>query len=299
MLVAKTLSTLRVNTFQLLSSTQSGHTLVELLVAMGLSLFMMAGVVQVFSSSSHTFAMISEQSLLQENGRVALGFIERQARRAGFMENINADSFSDSTRRNVQIFPLIEAFDNSQVSFAAGAVVTGLDNSSVRGVKDGSDIVHIRYQKSERTLFRDCLNTRLHGADEAVIVSFFVHEDGRLRCRGARHSDGVRRAQDLVEGVEDMQILYGVDIDAELPIKADKFVTAREIDLNPAGESEWLYVVSIKIALLVNSGQKRESATRGDGAEREYQLFGENRVFSDGKMRGVFSQSVNFRNRSF
>lgn len=266
-----------------------GHTLVELLIAMALALFMMSGVIQVFTSSSKTFSAVTEQVLMQENGRFALGFIERQLRRAGFIENISVAKYRDQFQRENILFPRLENFDDSAVAFEAGAVVTGLNNASVDNVKAGSDIIHIRYQRSEQIIFRDCINTRLDDRYKDVVITFFISENNKLRCRGVW---SVRGSRELIEGIEDMQILYGVDSDGDIPIRADKYANASELT-----EDEWLKVVAIKIAVLAESGSAQGSFSGGE--EREYQLYDETRNFSDGKLRAVFFQTIQIRNRSF
>lgn len=275
--------------YRLKNNSECGHTLVELLIAMALALFMMTGLVQVFSSSSKTFASVSDQVLMQENGRFALSFIERQLRRAGFIEHVSVSKYSDQYQRENLIFPRLENFDASEVAFQAGAVVTGLDDVSIDNVKEGSDIIHIRYQRSERVIFRDCINTRLDDRYKDVVISFFISEDNKLRCRGVW---SVRGSRELIEGIEDMQVLYGVDSDGDMPVRVDKYVNAGELSAD-----EWLKVVAVKITILADAGGAGRRLAVGE--EHEYQLFEETRSFTDGKIRAVFFQTIEFRNRSF
>ena len=53
---------------------QRGLTLVELMVAMLLGVFLIGGVMQIFISSKQTYRMQENLSRLQENGRFALDF---------------------------------------------------------------------------------------------------------------------------------------------------------------------------------------------------------------------------------
>ena len=64
---------------------QKGISLVELLITLLLSLFMLTGVVQIFSSNSHSYRFSKAFSSLQENGRVALDEIARDIRMAGYL----------------------------------------------------------------------------------------------------------------------------------------------------------------------------------------------------------------------
>ncbi|WP_371231179.1 PilW family protein [Pseudomonas sp. QE6] len=63
---------------------QRGLSLVELLIAMTLSLLLMAGVLQVFLASKNTYLTNMTLAELQENGRFALDAIAQDLRNAGF-----------------------------------------------------------------------------------------------------------------------------------------------------------------------------------------------------------------------
>lgn len=62
----------------------TGFSLVELMVAMGLSLLLLAGVVAIFSSSRVAYESTDQLSRVQETGRFALDQLSRHIRSAGF-----------------------------------------------------------------------------------------------------------------------------------------------------------------------------------------------------------------------
>lgn len=64
---------------------QSGLSLIELMIAITLGLVLMAGVMQVFLSSRVTFSTHQAMSRVQETGRLAMEFLSRDIRMAGFM----------------------------------------------------------------------------------------------------------------------------------------------------------------------------------------------------------------------
>lgn len=64
--------------------TQRGFSVIELLIALGLGLLVVAGVIQLFVGNSRTYDLVNAQSRLQENARFAFDFIGRSARSAGF-----------------------------------------------------------------------------------------------------------------------------------------------------------------------------------------------------------------------
>ena len=63
---------------------QRGLSLVELMVAMALSLLLMLGVIQIFLSSKQTYSTNSALSRVQESGRFAMEFLTQDIRNTGY-----------------------------------------------------------------------------------------------------------------------------------------------------------------------------------------------------------------------
>lgn len=63
---------------------QAGMTIVEIMIALTISLILMAGVIQIFISSKSTYRMQDESARIQENGRFAAEFMARDIRMAGY-----------------------------------------------------------------------------------------------------------------------------------------------------------------------------------------------------------------------
>jgi len=102
---------------------------------------------------------------------------------------------------------------------------------------------------------------------------------------------GAAPPQELVEGVEGMQIKYGVDTSGDL--EADTYVTADAV-------TDWTKVVSINIAILVRSVD--ENGTEID--RKSYALLGGTTAsggatygpFNDRRQRQIFSTTIAVRN---
>jgi prepilin-type N-terminal cleavage/methylation domain-containing protein len=63
--------------------SESGMTLIELMIAVAVSGIVMAGVVQIFVSSSSSHSLQTEMATMQQNVRMAKMFLERDVRMAG------------------------------------------------------------------------------------------------------------------------------------------------------------------------------------------------------------------------
>ena len=64
---------------------------------------------------------------------------------------------------------------------------------------------------------------------------------------GAKGPALFRNGDELVEGVSDMQILYGINSDADTDADADSYATAAAV-----GTANWPNVVSVKLRLTFN-----------------------------------------------
>lgn len=92
---------------------------------------------------------------------------------------------------------------------------------------------------------------------------------------------------EVMEGVENMQITYGLDTDADR--SANRFVKADSLTT-----SDWPNVVSVQISLLVASRADNISST-----PQTYEFGGATITANDRRVYKVFTETVTLRNRVF
>jgi len=103
----------------------------------------------------------------------------------------------------------------------------------------------------------------------------------------------VGNLEEVVEGVESMQILYGENLDDDNFRSADTYVTADNVQV-------WENVVSVRISLLMQS--VNDNLSQGvlpyvfNGVT--YNGLEENPSASDNRLRRVFSRTISLRNRT-
>ncbi|MCD9029781.1 PilW family protein [Luteimonas sp. BDR2-5] len=71
-----------------------GFSLIELMIAMLIGLLLLIGVVQLFSASRAAYQLSEGMSRVQENGRFAIDFLQRDTRMAGHFGCVNDQSHS-------------------------------------------------------------------------------------------------------------------------------------------------------------------------------------------------------------
>lgn len=158
--------------------TQTGFSLVELMVAMGLGLVLSAGAVQLLITNRQTAFYQEALSEVQDVGRFAANFIVNDLRKAGYTESIDTpiDPLDSGNTTN----GAAGANDQVEINYVAGP---GGDIGCEGGViAEGNDVTN----------------------------HYFV-SDFALVCDENGNGTGVNLASDI----ESFQLLYGVDDDAD------------------------------------------------------------------------------------
>ncbi len=281
-------------------SNQSGLSLIELMVALGLGLFIVAGIFQVTVGSRQAFEVIQAQSLTQESGRFATRFIADSAVNAGYInlgtiDAASGDAFAQSLVDSFD-FQGITSYWPAEGDFAQGAVVSGSDSAAASGFTDAradSDLLSIRMQgdASYDSIFnfsmRDCEGIMM-STDPAIrtVVNYYIDDQNNLVCRtdtlGSSANTG--NVVELVSGIESMQVVYGVNGAA-----GTSFLDAGSMSVD-----DWANVSAIRIAMLAVSDNMPLDSV---GAREHFMLSTTVDDLADGRLRQVFYQTIALRNR--
>lgn len=338
--------------------TQQGLSLVELMVAMVISLVLLAGVVQIYIANSQTNRIQEANARVQENGRFAVQFLSRDVRGAGYsgcvptellQVDIRATAGSDDDVPGTE--DSLEGFDSVDSGNAWGAAagsdvvrITGAMNANAKLAGNmTSDNANIQvtgnpnnWEAGDLLFIADCENgdlfettnvsqngggtgitiahsasgnvspklSKVYGQDARVLqfqdIVYFVRDTGRDAPDGSpiralyREIDG-GAPQELIEGVSDLQIVYGQDTDESGDI--DRYVTADAL----GGGDDWAQVLAVRMELLIESTEANvlddpqqyffDGEVIGDDA-------GESALIDDRRLRRVFTTTSVIRNRT-
>jgi type IV pilus assembly protein PilW len=132
------------------SRAQLGIGLIELLVSMLIGLFIMAGVLQMFSTTSQNAVATAGASRIQENIRFVFSKIDEDIAQSGNLGCISAPSVrryskGDSIITNLLGFDSAPVTDNSTYDFLTIANGFAAPVSAVDDFADDTDIFQIRY----------------------------------------------------------------------------------------------------------------------------------------------------------
>ena len=237
---------------------QQGLSLVELMVALVLSLVVLLVTTGIYVSNKQTYRFLDQYSQLQENGRFAIYFLREHILQAGFPR-----------QSGVNPFPVLPT-----------------DN-----VAPASDNIIVQFRSAV-----DCLNDAPAGALPLRLTQNTFQINGTsLECNGNGLVAGVDQpAQVLVDGIETLQVEYGVDTDADGIANSYTSSTNVQNGVILGGTPDWDNVVSVRIAVLVqgepNSLDTAQSIT--------YNLLGQTYTVADRTPRRVYTTTIPLRNRN-
>jgi type IV pilus assembly protein PilW len=274
-----------------ITAASRGFTIVEFMVAIAIGLIVSLVVGQIFVGSRQSFSSQEDSARMQENMRSASILLTRTIRLAGYPSNAGLNPND--------IFPK-----------ASAPAITGVDNLATSGMPSGTDPV--KPTASSPATVPDTITVRYQGSgngtgtpDQTIVdcsgayVDFNATSANLFAIRPATKPDGVLSSslycsidngtnwQELVPDIDNMQILYGVDTDAD----GSANVYQRIADVTSADQLD--KVVSVRLWLLMRS----PTATNLTVASTTYSLAGVNYTYTDRFVRRVLYTTINLRNR--
>lgn len=305
---------------------QRGVTLVELMVAMAIGLFVILAASIAFLAGKKLFNTDADVQAVQDSLRFARYVVQSVVRQAGY-----ADYAPDRLADGVAAIA-------SHVTLGHDAGIEDLDlvgatNATVKGTDSGvgihdtdkvaqNDSLLVRYfgrskadeEDTDDGTIIDCLGNAQKGpsatptAADRVWSFFYVSVGGdgvpALYCK-YRTDKGDFTAEQLARGVEKFKVVYGYDADGDsVP---DAWIDAKGIDAKAqaAGSQanvEWRKVVAVRVGIVVRSDRPNGDLKQMAGTSyRLYPLGGEFKdVYfdppDDGRFRSASTFTLMLRN---
>lgn len=341
-----------------ITSTHHGFTLVEFMIAITLSTFIILGLLSVYSSGKKTYVVQEGLARLQENGRFTTHYMNKIIRMAGYQGCVSSQNL---TLRNIVAAPSpVMNFDNAVLGYdATGATWTPNLPAYLNGldIKEGTDVIEV-WQTTDLNIrlsadmanpnaaivladpdgdgdhregiaqddifvITDCEvgDIAAAGGNEVAIsiavaasnntsvslskayttdakvlrfdyTAFYIKDTGRTNANGniiyalvARDIDG--NELELADGVEDLQITYGIDTDDDGT--ADTYQTANTVD----AADNWDNVLTVRTAKLLNTVEDVSPAPQS------YSFEGTDYDPDDRLLRREWTNLISLRNRNF
>jgi type IV pilus assembly protein PilW len=226
---------------------QAGLTLVELLVALLIGLFLLGGLMTLVQDNRRSFASQNQLSQLQDNERLAMTIISDVIQAAGYFPNPTLNTASSA-------IPAVG-------TLAAGQPLAGTYNGTAPG-----DSITVQYATNSGDGILNCSGNSNTSGGVVAYSNVFSVVNGQLQCALTSTPGGtvtyplVGTATGVGDGiiVYNLSILYGIG--------AGNNVTEY---VNATGVTNWSNVVSMQVSLTFQN--PLWSATNiGQGTQPQY-----------------------------
>ncbi len=329
-------------------SSQSGLSLIELMISVTLGIVLSFGAVEIYVGSKQTYRTQDALSRMQENARYALDLLIKDIRNTGYIGCGNLTNITPNiVDTAISAYDLSTVFTGNQSTGAQSWVPSALP-TGVASVADHTDIVTVNsagrcttpltadmtavdsdisiattnscgFGEHDVVMVSDCTKADifkitnvpaatglLSHADLANVytaaeapdimsfksVTYFIRNDTTSGIPSLFLMDNTRGVNTgttnpnpvaLIEGVENMQIQYGIDNDDD---------GTPEQYSNASSSTAWDKVVTARITLLMRTIENLNAGAHTftpDGIT--------NVTYNDGVMRKEFVATVQLRNR--
>jgi len=348
-------------------SKQSGLSLIELMIAMVIGLVLMLGVTQVFLSTRQVYSNQEAVSRVQETGRMAMEFMTRDTRMAGYVGCASGSAVSGAIANLISPVTVLNSIDVGIQGVDGGAAVPagyGLTGATARVAN--TDILVIRgalgsgvpltSTNSATTIsvnvpsptsievgacaggtsrvsgicagdfaaIADCSKSRIFqvnsisnagvisftpnanlaagifnasgpGVDGAEValantVVYYIGTNQTTLRQGLWQRYGNNVPVELLEGIQDMQVSYGVDPNFPASaIPGGVYLTATQV----TAANAWTKVVSVRIELIVASIDDNVSTE----VQQPFAFNGGTYTPADHRLRQVVVSTIGIRVR--
>ncbi len=287
--------------------SNKGFSLIELMIAMMIGLFLVFVVISSYATNKSSSTLRSELGTLQSNARIAMEFLRNGIEHAGYPSTYIHSlekPFLTAVDGDISGY---NCTDDGAFSFDAANII----NNQNRHTKDGTsrDVITIAFMPdnpNDSTLnahyWQDCAGTYAidtasnsiqaqncsadpisgQGSLAVVYNSYFINSNG-LSCTTSRDI-----TVPIAEGIDAIQYRYGVKTSDNIPYQI-QYQDATAVE----AANSWSNVVSVQVAMLVKSKENVKPADE----QKHFLLLGELITRNDRRIRKVFTTVIHLVNK--
>jgi len=203
---------------------QRGFTLLEIMIAMSIGLFLLGALVTIVQSNKAVFLNQNQLVQLQDSERMAMTLMADVIQSAGY--------FPDPTTNSVGSTLITSG------AFANGQAITGSSNAAAPG-----DTIAVRYMTAPLDGILNCSGVpnpnAAGGANILYVNQFSINASSQLICQVTTAAGSTTYT--LVNGVTNLRVYYGVKTLATPGNNADTYLLASQ--MTPANFSSVITVM--------------------------------------------------------
>ena len=255
-----------------MTQKQGGMTLIELVISMLLSLFLIAGMSQIFMQSQKNFALERHLADMTEDAVFALDLLSKNLSLAGYSSDGKMDLFLTETEADAKLI-------NSAIIFNQSEYIHGVNDELIYRFKitSATDLKNSLCTESLNFKANDIIKVRIYENKDSDGIPVFY-------CKVKQSSvTEPFNAKPLISQIEKLEFRYGVQNknDVNNP-DDDTFYYAKADDIN-----DWKNVFAVKVFLVMRSADNNLTS-----AKMKYTIENTFYTASDNRLYHVFSKTI-------
>ena len=201
------------------STAQHGYTLIEIMIALVIALFLLDGVLTILQNNKRVFSTQNQLAQLEDSQRLVMTMIGDVIETAGYYPDPTTNTSAALT---------------ATAPFAAGQAIAGTYNAAAPG-----DTIRARYVTASGDGILNCSGTSNTTGANQIYVNVFRVIGGQLACtmNGTQYR--------LMSGVQNFSVLYGVKTDFTVDDNTiDTYLNASQMTA-----ANWSNVITVTVTL--------------------------------------------------
>jgi type IV pilus assembly protein PilW len=242
--------TTRANAMAVGALREQGFTLIELMVAVAIALFLLGGLAMIVQNIRNENVNQQQLAVLQDEQRFAMTLLTDIIQAGGYYPNATGATVGSSLGAIAA-----PAAGPGQVAMVSGQAFDGFhsaagypatpDNLTVRFMTIGNDGV-IMCDGSQNTT----AGTTVVETNVFTVVPPAGNVPGQLQCTLLANGAVVNGPVTLVNGVQSLEIFYGVNrIAPTVNYNVDTYLTADQMNAGLAAGGDWMNISAVRIVL--------------------------------------------------
>lgn len=281
---------------------QRGFTIIEVIIASVIGMFLMASVFNLFITTNRSIALSDGLSQNQEVGRFAMEYLTRYIRQAGYTSDFTQYAppiLMKTDSANCVDNPGLaqcNSLDETTITCSNGAEKDACSTNNPAGIH--GDRLAITSVAEAGSL--SCTGTVLAASSKIANVFWVSAEpdtEYELRCRTYDYGDKtwIDNPVSIVNNVESLEMQIGIAAEKK-DRNASKYINLSTLENDSSIELD--NIRSIRIAVLTSSlDELDKNKVKTDIKDRSYSLLdGDLITTDDGNLRSIFSNTIELPN---
>jgi Tfp pilus assembly protein PilW len=236
-----------------------------------LSLFLIAGMSQIFMQSQKNFALERNVADMTEDAVFVLNLLSKSLSLAGYSSDGKMDLFLTETLADAKLI-------NSTIIFNQSEYIHGVNDELIYRFKitNEKDLNNSLCTSSLTFTSNDIINVYIYDDKDSNGVPVFY-------CKVKQSEKDPFNAKPLISQVEKLEFLYGVQNKNDVNnLSDDTFYYAKSTDID-----DWKNVFAVKVFLVMRSADNNLTS-----AKMKYTIENTSYTASDNRLYHVFSKTI-------